>query len=335
MKSIKNNFYYLIFILLWILFAFNTYNVDMDNYKNVFYNIELYDIDYGFKILCLILKNFGADYKLLVLIIATFSLFIILTVIKKYTKNVTFVLLLYLVFPFFLDIIQIRNTLAMAISIYAMTFLIDKVAHYRIKYIVLILIASSIHISAISYLIFLLCDLPKKWFNFIVYISLSFSALIVFMPSILIRFTSIIPKLSYYMISTANTQFITKILFMFILLFLNLILEFKISSSTSNNRLFNFLYKIRFLIFVFYPLLLYDVDFFRIIRNIYLLYYILIANYYDIGNYKIISTKNNLIIIILLVGFVALSNYLFISIYSFNEVIIEILENNEIFGWFL
>ena len=116
-KVSNRTIYLILLVFMWVLFAFNTRNNDRDNYLSLFTLITDFgqfdsNIEVGFQFLIQIAGNLGLNYEMFQAILATFFLLGISYFIKKYSMNPTLSLLVYAIFPFVIDTIQIRNTLA-------------------------------------------------------------------------------------------------------------------------------------------------------------------------------------------------------------------------------
>jgi len=147
-----------IWIYMFLLFAFNTSNADYDNYM-VKFNLSVNSLNYidkdtefGFYLLSRIIAFFGGSYKTLLICVALCGLGIIYYIINVYVKNVTFPLILYFIFPFFLDVVQIRSFMAMVIFLCGCNCLLKQRKNRSITYILFLLLAVSIHYSSIFWL---------------------------------------------------------------------------------------------------------------------------------------------------------------------------------------
>lgn len=127
------------------------YFIRYDNIMNIDSNREL-----GFQIIMKIFNFFNVDFATFRCIMIIIGLIIIMLFLKKITNDSSFFLLCYMSYFAFLEGEQIRNFYALIVLICAFKYLFynDKISN--IKYIILILIASSIHSSFIVYLVFLL-----------------------------------------------------------------------------------------------------------------------------------------------------------------------------------
>ena len=175
-KRVKNFLTIVVFALLIIVMGANTQNPDTHIYEEYIYNNEeFFSKDFGFGILVYIFKVFNLDYYYLKMFIAIVGFMLINSTLKKYICDYKMFFLLYLIFPFFFDVVQVRNFLAMSIFIYAIPFLLEDTKRGNIKYIITVLIAATMQKTALVYLPIILIKKinNQKYYKF-------FGAIIIF-----------------------------------------------------------------------------------------------------------------------------------------------------------
>lgn len=148
-----------------ILFFGGIYNcADESNYQSLYgyvnYNNNLISYFYttstfGFFFLVFLANKIGLTYQLFRTLIGIFALLIIQKTALEYTKKYSLVFLLYFIYPFMLNVIQIRNFLAASIIIYSLQFLVQSSIRGNVKYIIGIFIAISIHYMSVFFLPFI------------------------------------------------------------------------------------------------------------------------------------------------------------------------------------
>ena len=148
---------FLFLVFMWLLFWGNYKNADYINYYNFFISYTfggniILSSEIGYQLLNKVIAYFTNDFAVFRLIISLLGLGLISSTVEKYTKYTGIVYVLYFIYPFLLDIVQIRNFLAMSIFIFSIRYLISEKKEDNFKYILCILIASSIHYAAILYL---------------------------------------------------------------------------------------------------------------------------------------------------------------------------------------
>ncbi len=161
-----------IFFLLFLIMIFcgNNENPDYVGYKFKYDSIKNHNAtDFvfsnpyiGFNMLQFICHAIGLNYQAFLFIVALLGYALIINTLHYFHANMSYVLLLYLFYPFFYDVIQIKNFLAMSIVIYSIRYLLNNTKSATLKYVVLIILASLFHIVSVSYLLLLLTKLKRK-----------------------------------------------------------------------------------------------------------------------------------------------------------------------------
>lgn len=139
----------------------NTQNPDIQAYIIAF-NPDRISSDFGYSILVLFFDFMGFDYESFRLIISAFGIILIHQTVKKFLKNQSPFYLLYFIYPFLIDIVQVRNFLVMSLLIYSTPYLLTGKNKDYFKFIFSILIASTIQLTAIVYLPIIFVAKAKK-----------------------------------------------------------------------------------------------------------------------------------------------------------------------------
>lgn len=133
-----------------------TFLSDYDNYQRSYENIAcsgLFDSSQvGYTILMKAGNLLGLDFFAFRIIVTGICLLVIYQVIKRYSYNSNYILLLYMIYPMIIDSEHFRNFIAITVLLVAIRFLEKNLLKNKIKYLLLILIASTIHISFIFYI---------------------------------------------------------------------------------------------------------------------------------------------------------------------------------------
>ena len=176
---------------IWILYAFNLNNADSYYYEKFYYrygdlSIWTKNIEIGYQLICKFCNFIGLDYRGYLIFISLLGLGLIGYTITKLSKNYNFVITLYMFYPFMLNVVQQRNFLSMAFTIYGFQFLFSETKKSYLYYIVCIIVAASIHNFAIFYLLFIVVKIlnVKKTIAFSILSLVIISAVLLF-PSIL------------------------------------------------------------------------------------------------------------------------------------------------------
>lgn len=140
-------------IFMWIIVTFCYNNADYANYLKIYENTDIIS-DQGFAIMCKIFNGLGFSYNVMLGVISAICLYLLYSAFGRMSDKIALVTMLYLLFPFPADAIQIRNFIAMSIVIYALKFLEE--GHTKKDtafYLICVLIAMSFHVLAIVYII--------------------------------------------------------------------------------------------------------------------------------------------------------------------------------------
>lgn len=154
--------FYLCFLVAWLLIAGNYDNNDYGQY------VLRYDaglevlVDIGFSILCEFFKNLGFDYQTFKGFISFICLLMIFKTIKKMSWSPSLGAAFFLIFPFIIDVTQFRNFVSYSVVFVAIPYLFENDRRSLIKYIAIILVASTIHTVSVFYLLFLLSKIKIK-----------------------------------------------------------------------------------------------------------------------------------------------------------------------------
>ena len=156
----------ILFFIMWCIFGWSYDIHDYPNYEETFVNSQsmielgLVNIGYNYINYFFCSKDWSFfEFRILYSFICIFALFV---VIYKYSIRPSIVLILYGITIFFVDLVQMKNFLAYLFCLFGLGYLLDNNIKGKIKYLVCISIAVSIHIATIFYIIFIFTDLQKK-----------------------------------------------------------------------------------------------------------------------------------------------------------------------------
>lgn len=304
----KNFYFYLMIIWLWLMASFNNGGPDYKTYELIFSTTSAEILDFNFlkgeRIFYLgmyffnLLKMTFFEYSF---VLSTSSLIIVLYLIKKYTKNgvsKSFILSCMYLFPMIDNIIQRRNFIASGLIALGIVLLIEKRKFYKIKFFLLILIAYNIHNSMILYLIFFLAPLfsIKQIRKLSISLMLIIGFILPIFPTIIYKiFPFYSSKISLYLENIENRLPLEKVIF-FAMIHLGMFFLVNYSSKNiEKDKYVEFVLKINYISLIFIPFYYYNLIFFRIYRNLFIYFYILIAN-----NLKESKVKKKLILILIL-----------------------------------
>ncbi len=154
----------IILIFLWSLCTFCSYSYDLENYRFVYESYPIIRDRYSivFDFLFFGCAKVGLSFTAFQGIISAFSLILIYYTIKKYAYYSTFVFALFSIYPFSMFITQIRSSMAISISVFAICSYLFGEKHNKKIFFILIIVAAMIHWMSLLFLAVLLSD-----FNFI------------------------------------------------------------------------------------------------------------------------------------------------------------------------
>ena len=162
MKNNKVLFFSTIFFM-WILAGWSYGTADYFIYSDM-YNwssnaSQISNTEIGFSLLMRISNTLGFSFQQFLMIIFAVGLALIGYTIMKYSNTPNMVLAIYFIFTFIINVTQFRQFLATAIFVFSFKYLLIRDRKSDIKYIIGILLASSVHFSSIFMLLLLV---PKK-----------------------------------------------------------------------------------------------------------------------------------------------------------------------------
>lgn len=310
-QLLKNNSYWveiIIFLVMWVIAVFNYSNADYESYRLIYdYYIPngtglSVMPDIGYYALCVIGHYFGLTYQSFRGIYITFALLIFIKGFSYFAKNKKNIYILYLIFPFLMEVVQYRFFMAVSIMLYALPYL--KEGHYK-KFIILIILAASLHFSAIIYLLFLLCMIEEKKMKYLVgCIVIAETGIFLVAPTVLNDMLGkFIPQLSIYLNSDSYTK---NLCFVFLAIEVLLLIWVEKIQIRLDTPLMNFTKKLLWIALCFVPFILIDDDFVRLYRGAMPIVYS--AIYVQMNKHRYANWKN-----LVAIFFCALMYYVFLS----------------------
>ncbi len=152
----------LFIIIIFTTLSWNAY--DVINISNRYNNPRLYngDLAVTFDFLMNSFRAMGASYEVFKAFIVIIQVILLYQIFKKSTKEMAFCCAMFLIFPFFGFAAQMRNSLSGVIAAYAIiSYIYDYKKFATLKYCILIILAASIHLASLIYLLFILFK-PRK-----------------------------------------------------------------------------------------------------------------------------------------------------------------------------
>lgn len=264
---------------------------DFENYQQAYNYIlagnSYLDLGIGWFWLCKIGSILGLSYLEFKTILIVISTLIINKTIKYFARDdkyTTFFWAVYLIFPALLDCIQIRFFVAETIVLYSLRFLISDKKRDIFKYIIFVLIASTIHSSMLIYLIFLIYKVLGKYENkYIIIISIVMLMFFAFKEQV-IKICSIFinaERIQRYFYSTDILGIKGLISYIFTILIFYYLTNIMIKKIRDDKNVeekdlifFRFIAKLNILISIVLVFSIFDPNFFRLQRIMWILMYI-------------------------------------------------------------
>lgn len=267
-------------LFLWILFSFCSKVPDFENYALVFRRLSWGDsyhsMETGYWLLCKAAYAIGLDINGFRKIYGLVGLSLMASTAVRYTKKPYYVLSLYLLYPFLLDVVQIRHFMACSIIVFGIRYLEYFETKNFAKYCLCVCLAMSQHTIALAYSAFLFVYL--KNLKTIMKIVIPTAAGFLFLGKMLMRSTLYRSLLDYrgiedaYMDGIAIRQFLLYMVFFALLSFLCYYL-WKIGKTKSfwtdalAEERTNAIFKICMISIVYIPLVLIDFQLTRLFRG--------------------------------------------------------------------
>lgn len=331
-------------MLLWVLYAFSSGNADEITNKARFYMSSNFIgmTEPGYALIMRAFNSIGVSFEFYKMIIAAFELLLISSTVVKFTKNYNFVFGLYLIFPFCMDVVQMRETLALSIVVFSLRFLFihsnKKYDKNNTYFVLCIILASMFHSSSLIYMFLLIA----KKFDVKQVIGLSLgialAGLILITPTTITligkiinmsgKVTGLLFKLDA--VSWRVTRMTLFRIFVYFLLFLLLyyLIKSKSALDGGNKKKLDFALKCNIVILIIIPLIKYSVDFYRCQISLSILNYICFADTLSSEKKGKINMRNALIIIACVIVSIVNLYFLVINNNNINTVFYPLFKNN-------
>lgn len=281
-----NDMFLFVLISLMLYVAIQAKNLPDDEIYIRYYNFARKGVfEPGYYYLTKLSVLCGLSFKQFRGIIIIISLFLLYKGVRSLGINKNIVFSLYAIYPFTLDVIQLRNFISLALVIYSIQFLRQDSYRAKVKFCIIVLLSASMHVLSLIYLILLLANkhvVEIKWrqrlleamFLFFILISFAIKAsgsLRQLVYHIFLSFNE--TKGQAYVTWGINWGFVfywgSELLFLYI--------AYKIKDD-ERYRIYNNYFWINLVLAFAFPLLTVNVNFYRIYRNINILNYGMLEN---------------------------------------------------------
>ena len=342
-----------VLIFVYLLFI-GVFAPDKDGYKLLYLNPKDYSCEYGFKFLISICKAIHLSYYVFKTIYVSAILVLLIKGIQFFTEKANIVLALYIIYPFWIDMIELRSALGMSLVLFGLRYLFkgnNKVKSLGL-YSLFVILAASLHQSMYVYLVLILIlyldnkkCLIATAVGFGVFYALN-SPILLPVIDFISRFVSVSAMKTYiltqyHIYSSLHLVFwimlrIVPVVFFRILVKqkrTEYVLEINKNEYTLDN--FEFFYKASMLLIMFLPFEFRKIEFERIYRLVFIYIYIGISSRYTISCNSLCKIKKRtlLITLIFIIYMGCAMYYFFISNTSesvpyFYSVFRPVFENN-------
>ena len=147
---------------------YSSFNHSRDylNYQSMYERVESIGItdnpQMGFTLLMKLGNLLNLDFFKFRLIVITVCLILLYKlVIKRYSYNSNFIILMYMLYPMIIDSEHLRNFIAMTIFLISIRFLEKKSFVNNVKFLIMILLATSFHTAFFLY-VFLVLHIQRQ-----------------------------------------------------------------------------------------------------------------------------------------------------------------------------
>lgn len=290
---------WLTLIMIWIIMLGNTYVADYNNYLYYYYNYRTaaYQTpDYLFKLFVVLGRLIGIKYAVFRGFLNAIFLMILDYCVKKFSqKNEHYFYLFYSIFVLFMDAIQLRFFYASTLVLLSVLLFQKKDKLFKYFGFILLCLACSLHGGVIlflfSWVLSIYINIQKKYYNYILFLIIAI--LVIFVRTgTLSKIVTILPfthRVSKYLTSCARYGFLA----MWILHFITYFCIRYLYSNTKLDKLGNKIYELIKIGFLFFPLYMANVNFYRHIRLLTIFLIIVGARQFGKNN----STLSEIIII--------------------------------------
>ena len=318
----------------WILFWGSYDNADYLNYKNLYEYVSYSGVGYatsqsGIVMIIRFISRLGLEYHHFLMVLSFIGIYLITETVKKYTDKPQLVYTLYFIHPFLLDVVQVKHFFTMAIITYCFRYLEQEGAKNNIKFIIGVLIASSIHMIAILFLPLLVIKKMKVKM-------LALFVTIVLVVGIPLAYTNIfeviaaklvgLQRIESYFLNRARFGFLIQFLIQGIILSMIHYSRKILERRKESNKFIELIYRTNLYLIILFPLYIINGTFERGFRMIMILNYIVISKLFTT------SRKREKVMMLFMIFLFVFSLFLYYIFIPYREtVFFPILENNLLF----
>lgn len=339
----------ILMLVLTIIMVHNKYNLDYANYAEAYYKTtNLKGFEFCYFIIQYICKNIGLSFAAFRFFIYVVGMVILWIAIHRIVSKTEIFYFLYFLFPFFLDVIEIRNYIGLTIFVYAFTVLISDESCSKIKYVILMLVASGFHNVYLVFIPFVFFS--SEYSSNIKKVVMSVCALLsiilmLFFPTLTLNFINLCYRIivgggisgnrDNYLSGIHTHYGYLLILMEQVATFIISYLECRVIESVPNEGLekqkliqkkfIKIIFWLNLFAFIFCPIYRIHGQFTRIMQNIMVLTHVAFVATLNVVNNK---KSKNIVVIVFLYCLYVLFFFTYIILYShFNDIFIQTFTN--------
>ena len=335
---------------IWLICAFTYGNADELIYISRYEKPEAWvgQTEVIYMLLIQLFRHIGCSFQVFKASMAAIQIILIGSVVWRFSKHPNIVLLAYFIFPFFLDVAQMRNALATSVMIFSVGFLMDDEKEEQIsfyltknewKYIAGILIATGIHTASFFWILLLVAKKCTQKMTVIITIVVCLTFSVIITSRVIAGIAGVFGAEQRIAAYVSSAYAATRMLYfqgMFIRVMLyavGALMGIWIIKNDSETRQNTFCLKCNIIMICILPVLLYyTTEIYRMQVGISILNYITMSNGLD-GEYEGTGWTSlwNVAVILCICLFAALFLYLYVlSNDNMNTVFYPIFENNRL-----
>lgn len=270
------------------LFVGSRDTFDLDNYIQMYERdlIQLRGLQLLYWELMDLCQQIGLNFYQFRLVISAISLSLFYFFIRKTSQNPHIVLLVYLLYPVFMDDIQIRNFVSTSLLCVGIYYLLEEKKNWKVVYSIFVLLAMLNHVLFLIYLIFLIQLKKKEFASLYVVFFCILTIFLVFNKDKLGFIYSIMAfidadKSEIYAQSTTRFGALMFVAYQLITLFIYKRLIRRVSHHVYPEKIYKYthiMYRLNVLISICLPLIVIDFNFYRLMRSIFMINIICFTN---------------------------------------------------------
>lgn len=230
-----------------------------------------------FKWFCSLFTKLGLTYRHLLIFMTTIGWLNLYSIANEFIKNKNLVWTLYFIYPFIMDITQIRNFVAMTFLLKGCVWLIkaDRKMKNYFMFVIYNLIATLIHITFAFYFILVLIKIVNRNnFKYFASVLLIFELITFGIVQDIISLLTNSDKTTFYFSESIKKGTLLIIISYFLI---NIHIVRKISKSLPKINWLADIYKMNLVMVLVIPVIYHSFEFMRLYRNIFFLNYIAIT----------------------------------------------------------